>query len=281
MFDPPAHLGDDEALEVVRREWSPQVRQVDYLPVGFGAHHWRAVVSDGPDLFVTFDTYAERHTPGSLEAAYAGAAALADQGLDFVLASRRARSGTFTVPVADGAISATPWLDGHQPADERATPALLDRLHRALPPSGLPVWAPLTSPSLPDDLGDRLRSPWDSGPYGERVRAALTRRLADIAAWNDRYLALAAGSNPAGFVPTYGEPGVRNQLQADGHVWLVDWESLKLAPADRDARPPSELFDLEWRLDEIGQYATWFEGVHSDSQGDRIALDGLLAELAR
>ena len=52
-------------------------------------------------------------------------------------------------------------------------------------------------------------------------------------------------------------------------------------PADRDARPSPELFDLEWRLDEIGQYATWFEGVHSDSQSDRVALDGLLAELAR
>lgn len=281
MFDPPAHLGDDEVLEVVRREWSPHVQRVDHLPVGFGAHHWRAVTDDGPALFVTFDTYAERHTAGSLEAAYAGAAALADQGLDFVLASRRAASGTFTVPAADGAISGTPWLDGHRPVDERATPALLDRLHRAAPPRALPVWAPLTSPSFPDDLADRLRSPWDSGPHGAVAHAALTGRLADIAAWNDRYLALAAGSDPADFVPTHGEPGVRNQLQADGHLWLVDWESLKLAPAGRDARSSSELFDLEWRLDEIGQYATWFEGVHSESRSDRVALDGLLAELAR
>ena len=281
MFDPPAHLGDAEVLEIVCREWSPQVRQVEHLPVGFGAHHWRAATGDGPDLFVTFDTYAARHTPGSLEAAYAGAAALADQGLDFVLPSVRARSGKFTVSAADGAISVTPWLDGHRPVDECATPALLDRLHRAAPPRGLPVWAPLTSPSFPDELADRLGSPWDSGPHGAQVRAALTSRLRDIAAWNDRYLALAAESDPAHFVPTHGEPGVRNQLQAEGHVWLVDWESLKLAPADRDARPSPELFDLEWRLDEIGQYATWFEGVHSDSRSDRVALDGLLAELAR
>ena len=59
---------------------------------------------------------------------------------------------------------------------------------------------------------------------------------------------------------------------------LVDWESLALAPRERDLRPLvgsgfadlvdpdpgcSRCFDLEWRLDEIAQYADWFFSAHT------------------
>ena len=35
------------------------------------------------------------------------------------------------------------------------------------------------------------------------------------------------------------------------------------------------LFDLEWRLDEIAQYASWFSRPHSGSRDDQVAWDGL------
>ena len=42
-----------------------------------------------------------------------------------------------------------------------------------------------------------------------------------------------------------------------------------------------EMFDLEWRLDEINQYADWFESPHSGNASDRVAFGGLLEELER
>ena len=78
---------------------------------------------------------------------------------------------------------------------------------------------------------------------------------------------------------------------------LVDWESLTfappeldlrivvdagLSPADAGAEPAMlELFDLEWRLDEVSQYAEWFAAQHTGTEDDRIAFDGLLEELGR
>ena len=103
------------------------------------------------------------------------------------------------------------------------------------------------------------------------------------------------------WVVTHGEPDEGNQLLVvgTGH-WFLDWESVKLAPAERDLRTfverghslplgalgaadPAmlELFDLEWRLDEIGQYAAWFEAPHTGTASDRVAIGGLLHELTR
>jgi spectinomycin phosphotransferase len=63
---------------------------------------------------------------------------------------------------------------------------------------------------------------------------------------------------------------------------------LGVAQAERDTRildegDPKllEMFDLEWRLDEISQYAAWFAAPHHGDESDRIALDGLRHELER
>ena len=42
-----------------------------------------------------------------------------------------------------------------------------------------------------------------------------------------------------------------------------------------------ELFDLEWRLDEIAQYAAWFSAPHTGTRSDEVAYGGLLGELQR
>ena len=42
-----------------------------------------------------------------------------------------------------------------------------------------------------------------------------------------------------------------------------------------------EMFDLEWRLDEVAQYAAWFAAPHAGSEDDRVAFEGLLTELDR
>ena len=91
------------------------------------------------------------------------------------------------------------------------------------------------------------------------------------------------------------ETFARDVTGAAGPV-LVDWETLALAPRERDLTPlvqsgfadlvgPDEtmieMFDLEWRLDEIATYATWFAGPHDGTEDDRIAFAGLVSELRR
>jgi spectinomycin phosphotransferase len=302
--EPPPGVADPEVLAAVRQTWSADVDAVAHRPVGFGAHHWVASRAGRPVLFVTLDHLGTHRSAASLESAYAGAAALAASGLEFVLASLTTAAGRFTVPFADGALSCTPWREGAavgdsgaiEPSLARSNAAMLARLHAVAPPPGIRVWQPLVAPDFAERLADRLGQPWPTGPYGERARTALAARRPELHRWTARYLALAEEAGDRSWVTTHGEPHAANQLRTAEGVMLVDWESLALAPRERDLRPlvgsgyadlvhpdPAmlELFDLEWRLDEIGQYAEWFAAAHSGTASDAVAFGGLLDELDR
>ena len=62
------------------------------------------------------------------------------------------------------------------------------------------------------------------------------------------------------------------QATGSRHVWFVTLDALL---------PRHTAQNLEWRLDEISAYATWFEAPHAGTEDDRIALGGLLSELDR
>jgi spectinomycin phosphotransferase len=277
---------------------------VEHLAVGFGAHHWRVDVDGEPILFATYDRFGTRHSLDSLTAAYEGAIQLADAGLDFVLAPLPTRAGRVLVPVAEGALSCTPWVDGQVVGDgavvDADTAAVniadLARLHAVDPPSGMLRWSPVRWPDGGDRLAGLVARPWTTGPYGEPVRRAIAGRLTAIAEWTCRYRALAEAAADRRWVVTHGETHTRNQLTTPDGIRFVDWESLKLAPRERDlstlvqagygvqlnADPDMiELFDLEWRLCEIAEYADWFAAPHTGTADDRTAYGGLLDELRR
>lgn len=308
MREPPPHVGDLDVLTTVREHWDEEVDRVEYLPVGFGAHHWAAYDDAGPRLFVTLDGLGPRHTAGSLEAAYTGAAALQDGGLEFVLAPLPAAGGARTVPLASGVLSCTRWVAGESdgPLDVAWTTAALTRLHAAPPPPGLPRWRTLVTADFADLVAARAERTWGPGPYADASRDAVRRHLAEMRRWTDRYHRLADVARARDWVPTHGEPHSGNQLLTAGGRLLVDWESLKLAPAELDLRTLTgtqaevqvevgvgigagggadpemlELFDIEWRLDEIRQYAAWFSAPHRGGPDDEIAFEGLLQELER
>ena len=296
MREPPDGVSDAEVLAVVRHGWDDSVDRVEHLPVGFGAHHWAAYDASGPRLFVTFDRLEPKRTAARLEAAYAGAAALQEAGLEFVLAGRETHEGRFTVPLADGALSCTPWREGRPdgPLDLAWTTAALGRLHAADPPPGLPPWQPMVGPDFAETTSTLTREEWGPGPYAARARDSVHSHLADLDRWTGRYHHLAEVARARSWVATHGEPDSGNQLLTPGGRLLVDWESLKLAPAELDLRAlvdagartdadPEmlELFDLEWRLDEINEYAAWFAAPHTGTADDEIAFEGLLHELER
>ncbi|KUJ69430.1 aminoglycoside phosphotransferase [Streptomyces albus subsp. albus] len=304
MLSPPSFIDNEAIARAVATHWLPEVAGVDYLPWGFGAHHWR-VAGAGSTLFVTLDQLEPRHTAASLEAAYAGAAALAATGMDAVCAPLPARSGRFTVDVGAGVLSVTPWLDGRSPTEAEAREPrhvaqvmdALAALHRAAPPDGLRYWAPRVGPEFADELRAHTAQPWTSGPLAEQARSALAARQGAIRGWTSRYHELAdiASSHRDSWVPTHGEPHNDNQVVGARGLKLVDWESLALAPRERDyadlldtgagdrlAPDPAmvELFSLDWRLSEIDEYARWFAGPHTGTDDDRTALAGLYEELS-
>jgi spectinomycin phosphotransferase len=294
--EPPPDLGDHAVLTALREHWEPSLVRVEHLPVGFGAHHWAAYDEHEPRFFVTYDRLEPRHSAQSLEAAYAGAAALQDRGLEFVLAPLRASERTMTVPLGHGAVSCTPWREGSAggPLDLEWTTTTLTRLHGAEPPTGVPRWRPLVGEGFGDATAELTATAWGRGPHASTAREAVRRHLTDVERWTRRYHHLADAARARAWVATHGEPHSRNQIATHGGRVLVDWESLKLAPAELDLRTlveagaevdadPEmlELFDLEWRLDEISQYAAWFAAPHGGTADDEIALGGLLHELAR
>ncbi|MFZ2012443.1 MAG: hypothetical protein WAV00_01305 [Nocardioides sp.] len=300
MREPPPRVDDQRLTHTLAEHWDPTVTRVAHLPVGFGAHHWAAYDATGaPRLFVTLDWLEPKRPAARLEAAYAGAAALRDRGLEFVVAPVRTGLGTHTLPFSDGAVSCTQWLDGAAGGDLDLawTTGALHRLHTTPPPHELPPWQPLVGPDLADTTAALTQKAWGPGPYAEAARDAVREHLGELARWTARYHALADMARGRPWVATHGEPHADNQLLTPQGRLLVDWESLKLAPAELDLRTlvdagadpvdlgadPAmlELFDLEWRLDEVSQYAEWFAAPHTGTEDDRIAFDGLLEELAR
>ncbi|MDX6359847.1 MAG: spectinomycin phosphotransferase [Nocardioidaceae bacterium] len=296
MREPPPDLADRDLLHAVREHWDGDIAEVAHLPLGFGAHHWAAYGDAVPRLFVTLDGLAPHHSAESLEAAYVGAPTLHDQGLAFVLAPLPATGGAFTVPLRGRALSCTPWVSGESggPLDGPWTSAALARLHATTPPAGLPRWRPLVESDFAEATAALVARAWGPGPYADTARDAVRRHLADLDRWTQRYHHLAEVAGGRAWVATHGEPHSGNQLLASHGRLLVDWESLRLAPAERDLRTLAdagvateadpemlELFDLEWRLDEISQYAARFAAPHPGGPDDEIAFGGLLDELER
>jgi spectinomycin phosphotransferase len=208
--------------------------------------------------------------------------------------SIRGNHGADTVPCGPRTASVTRWLDGVRPsASVSHLPEMLAELHAASPPAGAPTWTSEIDPGLGVLLRDLLQRPWD-GPLGAAARELLADHLTQVGAWAREHARLLARADPATYVVTHGEPHVRNQWLAGGRTYLVDWESLKLAPRERDLatlvhegrdvdHDPQlvRLFDLEWRLSEIWSFAQWLQGPHIGDTDDHTALGGLTDELTR
>lgn len=283
MHDPPVGVDDADVLAAVRRHWAPDVDAVVHLPVGFGAHHWRASVDGRPTLFVTLDRLGFRHDLDSLRTTYAATAALdleprprGPRALGRPARCRRAQRDV----VARGRAAERPGPRGHHRD--------ADRPARRAPPAGLRRWAPLVGPDLAERLADAVRRPWDRGPLGEPARTAIAAQLDDVATWTAAYHRLAEVARTRDWVATHGQPGLHNQLVTAEGLRLVDWESLMVAPAERDLRWAGagsgdagmlEMFALEWRLDEVVIGADRFQAPHTGTADDHETLANLLEEL--
>ncbi|MDP9795296.1 spectinomycin phosphotransferase [Catenuloplanes nepalensis] len=288
MFAEPPDLDRAALAEALHSGWGLTVATLEYAPVGYGAHHYRVRDTAGVEWFVNV---AAGPDPDALERAFGTAAALAEAGLEFVAAPRRRPDGRCLTVMAGGyAVSVTGLIDGvsHGFGDALPEPAraellaALGRLH-AMP---VPADTPVDRLIIPhrDELGlhgDELGEPWSDGPYSRRTREIVALRrgfLEELLARYDALVPVVTAARDA-WVVTHGEPHPGNvMLPAGGGLRLIDWDTVAVAPPQRDLwmvapddSPTTALYRLRWTLTDVCAFVHELRGPHVDDEDARLA----------
>jgi spectinomycin phosphotransferase len=305
--------------------WGFELEAADYAPLGFGSYHWVVRDREGTRAFVTVDDLDAKAWLGDtrdvafdgLRRAFATAVALRAAGLDFVVAPIPTSLGeplqrigprhTIALfPLVDA--EPTEWRE-YEAAERAAVVALLAELHRATP-----VTASISA-SVGLDLPGRrqleaglreLNQTWVGGPFSEPAREALAGyadgvgEAIDLA---DRLAADVAGRNGERVV-THGEPHAGNVMRGGESYRLVDWDTVALAPPERDlwmvlgdtaaeADSYAELtgrrvddvavdfFRLAWDLKDIAEYLNVLRSPHGETEDTLKAYEGLRNSASR
>jgi spectinomycin phosphotransferase len=242
---------------VVAAGWGLRAVSLSYVPEGGGSHHWKLVDDDRQPYFVTVDDLDDKEWFGSgreavfdgLRSALAAAAALRyDAGLDFVAAPIATRAGEHLRRV-DGRYTASVFrfLTGRSHAfgpypDPRLRSQVLDMI------AALHQSTPVVRDCAPghairfagrEDLDAFLCSPdepWDSWPFAEAARLRVLPHAADLRQLVTDFDRLVETTEPAraDLVITHGEPHPANVMAVDGRLVLIDWDTVALAPPERD-----------------------------------------------
>ena len=237
MHERPADIPDSAVAAALARQWALTVRELSYLPVGFGGYHWLAVDQTGSRWFVTVSDLSAPWVP-DLSAAMQAAAWLAGEGgLEFVVAPVPTRAAQ-VVGALDSrhALTLFPYVDAApsrfedeiDDGDRAATIDLLARLHTATPQHIQVSSRPLelaTRQNIERALAS-LDVPWSGGPYAEPGRDLLVQYERPLLQAIARFDGLLGRVRQAGgpYVITHGEPHPGNLLRTPAGLRLVDWD---------------------------------------------------------
>jgi spectinomycin phosphotransferase len=300
-----------------------------YAPVGGGSYHWVATAGRSGRWFVTVDDLDDKGWLGQTRpAVFAGLRAALDAalwlrrtaGLGFVAAPVPALDGQSLRPLGAGhAVAVYPFLPGPPGRWGEPLPgpeldelvAMLAALH-AVDPAAVRLQRREAGVSWRDDLELALRElgrPWTGGgPFTEPARELLAgaagpvRRGLDAL---DRWArAPAAAEN---LVITHGEPHPGNVIRppADaGGIMLIDWDTVALAPPERDLwmvatetgdelrryteltgrrvdATALELYRLRWALDDLSCFVRDLRAPHCRTPGTEHAWQALNITIAQ
>lgn len=321
----PAGLATDRLRHVLADGWRIRAASLDYVPEGGGGYHWKLTDQAGQPRFVTVDDLDDKDWLGQtrqavldgLGRALSTAAGLRhDAGLEFVVAPLATGGGDLLVRLDDQyTVSVFPYLAGRSHpfgpySDERlrgealdmiaalhqSTPAVRDRAPRHVP--GFAGRADLDAFLLDPGV------PWDGGPFSDQARDLVVHRTADIAQLTrgfDHLVDLTAAAR-AREVITHGEPHPANLMRAGGRLHLIDWDTVALAPPERDLSlivaasgegvdryqkatgrevEPAvlTLYQVRWYLDDLASAIRMFRNRHRDTADTRRWWQGLAPRL--
>jgi len=258
VYREPEDLDRAALADALRRHWGIDAARLDYLPVGFGTHHWAAVAAGGARWFVSGDDLQARQHAGrspddvfaGLERALRTAVVLREgAGLEFVVAPIPSEGGAVVRRLGERyAVRVEPFVEGRatadgefeRPEERRRMGALLGRLHTASGslPAGGPARDDLALPgrSALQTALTELDAAWDDGPFADPARMLLQAhagRVQDRLRTYDRQAARVR--TVPGWVVTHGEPHSANVVREPrGGLRLVDWDTTLVAPRERD-----------------------------------------------
>jgi spectinomycin phosphotransferase len=305
--------------------WGFAVEAVEYVAVGGGSYHWLVTNRAGTRGFVTVDDLDRKPWLGDdrdsvfegLGRAFGTAVALHEAGLGFLVAPIRTGGGESVWRAGPRyTVALFPFLAGragrfghYDSAERAALLMMLTELHRATPivaslagriDLALPGRAPLVAALNARD------ETWRAGPFSEPARQALAGHASEVAELLGLFDRLAAqvARGRTDWVVTHGEPHAANLLGADGHYLLVDWDTVALAPPERDLwmltddttheshtytaatghQPDQDAinyFSLRWHLADLAAFTHVLRSHHIDNADTAKALDGLTHSLTR
>jgi spectinomycin phosphotransferase len=317
----PDELEPDALIEPLADGWDFDVAATEYAAVGGGSYHWIVTDPSGERRFVTVDDLDRKPWLGDtcdsvfdgLSGAFDTAVALRESGLGFVLAPVPARDGASVMRVGPRyTLAMFPFISGEAgrfgeyTASERAAlvPMLAD-LHRAAPTSaGRRVDLALPGRSCLEQALRELDREWDAGPLAEPARDLLARHAADVAGLLALADLLSTEVARSDWVVTHGEPHAANLIETEGGPVLIDWDTVALAPPERDlwmlvdddAEAASryedatgrrldsagvDFFRLRWDLSDLVGFTNVMRSPHGDNADTRKAYDGLNVILGR
>jgi spectinomycin phosphotransferase len=306
----PTDVIDSDVAAALASQWSLTIRDLSYLPIGFGGYHWLAIDQAGSRWFVTLcDLSAPWLT--DLSAAMESSGRLAGEaGLEFVVAPVPTSVGQVVGALGTRyALTLFPYLDGvpsrfGDPIDNGDRATLIDhlaRLHTVDPTSIRIASRPLelASRETVDQALTSLAVPWSGGPYAEPGRALLIRRESPLRRALARFDALLEQLKKAGgaHVITHGEPHPGNLLRTTAGLRFVDWDMTALAHPERDlwwvisddhdaARytqrtgrhvdaDAMEFYRLRWRLDDIADFLSEIRNPHEETADTLVSWKSL------
>jgi aminoglycoside phosphotransferase (APT) family kinase protein len=290
----PGDISDAELIDALRRHWAIRAGSLEYRPVGAGSHHWVAIDSAGPRWFLTVDDLEKGRIAESpdeafdvLGRAWRAVHWLQGEGIEFAvgpvppLGVRLApRYALCVFPYVEGEPLGPGGYENDD--DRRRVEELLARLHGLgpCPVAGRDDFAVPGRRKL--QLAMNTDAGWDAGPYSGRARELLSNSRDGVAEEFRRYDELVdrVRQSPERMVLTHGEPHSANVLrQRDGQLLLIDWDTMLIAPPERDFAMVGGSGDADalrmyhrwWGLAEICEYVDRFRRPHNDDEDHRAA----------
>jgi spectinomycin phosphotransferase len=313
----PADVDDQQLIVALREGWGVEADALEYVAIGGGTHHWRATDERGKLHWLSLDDlddkpFLDLSWPAALDKltrALQSARTLSEQGLDFVLAPKPTSDKNIVVPLtARYVLSLYPFLTGSTfkwgqqlPEQQRQQVlGMLTRLHAATPLVAEVAFEVQVDFARRANLEAALldvHQPWCGGPLAEPARAVLAAHVADVRHMLDTFDALARRVQSTA-VLSHGEPHPANIMAIDGQLKLLDWDTVGLAPPERDlwwlatesdphlSRYTAEtgrridaealkLYRLRWQLDDLIWCVSLLRAPHTDSLDAQLAFQAL------
>ena len=291
MRDLPDDIETDVVVDALAGSWGYDADTIEYAALGAGSYHWIATDASGTRLFVTVDDLDQKKWLGdtrdaardALGRAFDTAVALRKAGLEFVVAPMPASGGEPLRRLGERhTVAVYPFVAGeggrwgpYEPGARTAVVSMLAELHRAtaLPGSVRTLGLELAGRRRLETAIREVNETWRGGPLSEPARQAFAGHAADVAEFLSlaAHLAACVEGRGATWVVTHGEPHAGNVLRTGGGHVLVDWDTVALAPPERD---------LWWLVaDTVGDVAAYTELTGREVDSDAVDFFRLIWDL--